>query len=403
MLGVYVWEERGRLRWRRDSERPKVPNVLTRHAVFSVFGRLTGHFPACGWLRVAAAFVTTGWDDETQDPMLRRMLDEIVMRSSQTDPARGVWCANCQEVTVWVDASSLATGVVIEYDGAIIEDASWLQPVHADKHINLLELDAVFRGINLALHWKASVIHLRTGSACVHWWISNILFGKARVRTKAASEMLIRRRLSTLQELAAEYRLTIDVALVKSQVNRADPLTRVPQRWLDVLRKEAEPIEPVCAASMGELDPARVRTIHRSCGHPGIKRTLYFVKLVSPEVFKAAVREVVREWEECQSIDPAPVSWKAGRLDVCENWRRVGMDVTHLGGRHYLTLIDCGPSRFAIWRSLSCQDAASIVRRLETVFCERGAPVELLTDNATTFSGETFSKFAERRGVRMRF
>ena len=291
----------------------------------------------------------------------------------------------------------------IEYDGAIIEGASWLRPVHADKHINLAELDAVLRGINLALHWKASVIHLRTDSACVHRWISDTLSGKARVRTKAASEMLIKRRLSTLQELAAEYRLTIDVALVKSQVNRADPHTRVPQRWLDALRKEAEPIEPVCAASMGELDPARIWTIHRSCGHPGVKRTLYFVKLVSSEVSKAAVREVVRECEECQSIDPAPVSWKAGRLDVRENWRRVGMDVTHFGGRHYLTLIDCGPSRFAIWRPLSCQDAASIVRQLETVFCERGAPVELLTDNATTFSGETFSKFAERWGVRMRF
>ena len=176
-------------------------------------------------------------------------------------------------------------------------------------------------------------------------------------------------------------------------MNRADPLTRVPQRWLDALRKEAEPIEPVCAASKGELDPARIWTIHRSCGHPGVKRTLYFVKLVSPEVSKAALREVVRECEECQSIDPAPVSWKAGRLDVCENWRRVGMYVTHLGGRHYLILIDCGPSRFA----------ASIVRQLETVFCERGAPVELLTDNATTFSGETFSKFAERWSVRMRF
>ena len=70
--------------------------------------------------------MTTGWDDETQDPMLRRMLDEIVMRSSQTDPARGDWCADGQEVTLWVDASSLATGVAIEYAGAIIEDASWL-------------------------------------------------------------------------------------------------------------------------------------------------------------------------------------------------------------------------------------------------------------------------------------
>ena len=32
-----------------------------------------------------------------------------------------------------------------------------------------------------------------------------------------------------------------------------------------------------------------------------------------------------------------------------------------------------------------------------------GAPVELLTDNATTFSGEMFSKFIEHWGVWMRF
>ena len=99
---------------------------------------------------------------------------------------------------------------------------------------------------------------------------------------------------------------------------------------------------------MGELDAVRIWTIHRSCGHPGVKHTCYFVKLVSPEVSKAALREVVRECEECLSIDPSPVSSKAGRMDVCENWMSVGMDVTHLEGQHYLTLIDCGPSRFAI-------------------------------------------------------
>ena len=235
VLGVYVWEERGKLRWRRDGERPTVPDILTRRAVFSVCGRLTGHFPVGVWLRVAAAFVkqrtnavTTGWDDETQDPMLRRMLEEIVLRSSQTVPARGDWCVNGQEVTVWVDASSLATGMAIEYDGTIIEDVSWLRPVHADKHINLVDvLDAVLRSINLALHWKASVIHLRSDSACVHQWISDTLSGKARVRSKTASEMLIIRRLSTLHELVAEYGLTINVALVKSHANQADPLTHV--------------------------------------------------------------------------------------------------------------------------------------------------------------------------------
>ena len=77
---------------------------------------------------------------------------------------------------MWVDASSLATGVAIEYDGAIIEDTSWLRPVHADKHINLAELDAVLRGVNLALHWRASVIHLQMDSACVQWWISDTVW-----------------------------------------------------------------------------------------------------------------------------------------------------------------------------------------------------------------------------------
>ena len=55
----------------------------------------------------------------------------------------------------------------------------------------------------------------------------------------------------------------------------------------------AEPIEPVCTASIGELDLARIRTIPRSCGHPGVKHTHYFVKLLSPEVSKAAVWVVV--------------------------------------------------------------------------------------------------------------
>ena len=57
VLGVYIWEEQGKLRWRCDGKRPKIPDVLARHAVFSVCGWLTGHFPVCGWLCVAAAFV----------------------------------------------------------------------------------------------------------------------------------------------------------------------------------------------------------------------------------------------------------------------------------------------------------------------------------------------------------
>ena len=66
--------------------------------------------------------------------------------------------------------------------------------------------------------------------------------------------------------------------------------------------------------------------------------------LVSSDVSKAVVLAIVRGCMECQSIDPAPMHWKAGRLDVQENWNRVGIDMTHFGGHYYLMLIDCGQS-----------------------------------------------------------
>ena len=53
--------------------------------------------------------------------------------------------------------------------------------------------------------------------------------------------------------------------------------------------------------------------------------------------------------------------------------------------------------------TLSALKCVQIAGGSKSLFCERGAPVELLTDNATTFSGETFSRFAERWGVRIRF
>ena len=61
------------------------------------------------------------------------------------------------------------------------------------------------------------------------------------------------------------------------------------------------------------------------------------------------------------------------------------MDITHYGSQHFLTLIDCGPSRFTLWRPLLRQDSTSIIRQLESVFYKRGPPEEILTDNDTAF------------------
>ena len=78
-------------------------------------------------------------------------MKETIARVKQDDPAKGDWCVQGDELNVRVDASSLAIGVLLEKDGAVVEDACWLRPTNDAAHINLAELDAVMKGINLAL------------------------------------------------------------------------------------------------------------------------------------------------------------------------------------------------------------------------------------------------------------
>lgn len=85
MLGLRVWGEQRGLFWRRDSEEADMPNKLTRRSVFSYCGKLVGHNPVCGWLRVATAFikrrdndVTEGWADMISDGDISTLLKEVV-------------------------------------------------------------------------------------------------------------------------------------------------------------------------------------------------------------------------------------------------------------------------------------------------------------------------------------
>ena len=66
------------------------------------------------------------------------------------------------------------------------------------------------------------------------------LTGNARIRTKLASEMLIRRRLGTLKSLVSEYNLTVSVKLVTSSSNLSDPVTWVLHKWLVAVKLGAK-------------------------------------------------------------------------------------------------------------------------------------------------------------------
>ena len=56
--------------------------------------------------------------------------------------------------------------------------------------------------------------------------------------------------------------------------------------------------------------------------------------------------------EACQRIDPALQDENmvsTGYLTVGGNRCRVVVDVIHYGGQLYLLMVDCGPTRIAIW------------------------------------------------------
>ena len=403
-LGLQVWGEEGALRWRRGGTVPEVPPQVTRRDVFSICGKLVSHYPVCGWLRVSAAYikrrasqVTERWDDVVTDGAVVKCLIETVEAVKVNDPVKGRWDVDDGATTVWVDASSLALGAVVEVGGCVVEDACWLRKDEAG-HINMAELDALIKGLNLVLAWHAKKVEIKTDSMAVYQWISDGLTGKSRLKTKAANEMLIRRRVAIVTALVEEYGLDVSVSLVPSNENKADVLTRVPERWL---KANDTPMD-VCAA-LGDTVYEQVKRVHHDVGHPGIRRTLYFARKRDVTVSRQQVREVVQNCDVCKSIDPAPVKWSKGELSVRRVWQRVGMDITHYRGQHYLTLIDCGPSRFTVWRRIRLQTSECVMEQLESVFWERGAPEEILTDNDTAFRSRKFAEFTDRWAVRVRF
>lgn len=121
MLGLEVCGEWNTLWWMQGSTIQNVPDVITQQNLFSLFWKLVEHLSVCGWLHVVTGFikqwtnmVTKGWDDQVDDILLKQMVKETVDEAQQEDPAWSDWCVNRSEISGWVNAKSLTTGVVVE-------------------------------------------------------------------------------------------------------------------------------------------------------------------------------------------------------------------------------------------------------------------------------------------------
>ena len=117
----------------------------------------------------------------------------------------------------------MATGVSVEIDGVVVEFMVWLRKKSDYNHINVAELDATIKAVNLALKWGPKEIEIRTDSVTFRSWIHSVITNEKRARTKRAA-----------REIADEFELKLSVVFVPSNRKKADSLTMVWKRWLKV-------------------------------------------------------------------------------------------------------------------------------------------------------------------------
>ena len=357
--------------WGRDNDIGNIDDVVTKRELFSVCGRLTGHYPLGGWLRVACSFMKRqasdcecDWDEEI--PLcVKEMLCETKAMLTKEDPVGGLWSvSHTDKGVIWCDASSLAVGVIVEIDEVMVEDGCWLRKDDGN-HINVAELEAVVRGLSCGIKWGLKSMKVMTDSATVYGWVNSVISDSKRPKVGGLGEMLTRRRLSMVAELISLYELHVEVILVRSEANLADVLTRVPKKWL---KPQAQVASVGC---VGGYSVGAIRDLHDTT-HLGVDRTLYLCRCKwGDAVQRDDVARVVKECQVCRRVDPAPVRWDHGELSVDDTWTRLASDITHYGGIPYLTLIDCGTSRFSIWRQLRNETADVVIKLIEQIFYER--------------------------------
>ena len=115
----------------------------------------------------------------------------------------------------------------MEIGGLVVEDATWLRKKIDYNHINVVELDAILKGINLAIKWGLRKIKIRTDLATVVSWVTSKVEESGRIRTKGAGEVILKRRLGILGELISEFKLQIKAVFVPSERNKPDALTQI--------------------------------------------------------------------------------------------------------------------------------------------------------------------------------
>ena len=92
-LGLKLTNKMGKLMFRRGNEIPEIGEI-SRRELFSICGKLLGHYPVAGWLRLACSYVKrrasgVDWEDRV-DCKTFKVIQEILV-DVEKDPVTGAW------------------------------------------------------------------------------------------------------------------------------------------------------------------------------------------------------------------------------------------------------------------------------------------------------------------------
>ena len=215
--------------------------------------------------------------------------------------------------------------------------------------------------------------------AIVVGWLKSIFNCTHSVHTKALGKVLIRRRLHLLQEVAHQEGLDVTVRWVTSAENVSNALIRVPKGWKSPTKTAAMLVQAV--------DDQKVRGMHtleqvheeHQKHNFGVEWTLELAReKFGKGVSKRMARTVMTRCVECAQFESME-NWSS-RCD--ETWSRLVVDITHMGGIAWLTMVDCG-SGYTIWRHLT--NAKEVRSHLEDLFASMGPSKQLMSNNGTVF------------------
>ena len=120
--------------------------------------------------------------------------------------------------------------MVLEADEAVMEDQSWLRPADDQRHINVAELDAVVKGLTLAVSWNVKELTVMTKSQTVFGWLNALFHSTQRVKVSGLHEVVVKRRLQIISDTIDASGLIVGEEWVPTRVNVAEKLTRAPKK-----------------------------------------------------------------------------------------------------------------------------------------------------------------------------